>query len=184
EMPGLVAHGGRTHAHPDRAAVPANEPLFNRVEADIAGNLTAIELVVDIAVVWMGAPLQPPAEQLLARAADDRTDRLVDPQEPPLRIHLHDADGRVLVGRRPAVLLLAQIVPAAVDRIHHAAALGDVLEAVDGADELALRIEQRIDVEQHGNLLAVGALDRHLFVADSLPGPEHLGELGARQLRA
>ena len=132
----------------------------------------------------MGAALQPPAQQLLAGAADDRADRLVDAHEPALGVELDDADRGMLVGRGPALLLLAQIVLAAVERIDHALALGDVLEAVDGADQLALRIEQRIDVEQHDDLLAVGALDRHLLVADRPAGLQHLGELGARQLLA
>ena len=92
---------------------------------------------------------QPPAQQLLARRTDDRADRLVDAQEAAFGVELDDADRGMLVGRRPALLLLAQLALAAIERIDHALALGDVLEAVDGADELALRIDQRIDVEQH-----------------------------------
>ena len=107
----------------------------------LARHLPAVELVVDVAIVRMGAAEQLPAEQLLAGAADDRADRLVDAQEAAFRIDLDDADGGVLVGRVPALLLLAQLVLAAVERIEHAVALGDVLEAVDDADELAVRID-------------------------------------------
>src|SRR6185312_12535590 len=107
-----------------------------------------------------------------------------DAEKAAFGVELDDSDGGVLVGRVPALLLLPQRMLAAVERVEHAPSLSDVLEAIDRADELALGIDQRIDVEQHRHRGAVGAPHRDLFIADRAAGLQHLGELGARQLLA
>ena len=132
----------------------------------------------------MRAREQSPAEQLLAAQAGDGADRFVDPQEAAFCVDLDDADRGMFVGGVPALLLLAQILLAAVERLEHPLALGDVLEAADRADQLAVGVEQRIDVDQHGDPRAVRPLDHHLLVADGATGLQHLGKLGLRAARS
>jgi hypothetical protein len=107
--------------------------------------------------------------------------RLVDPQEAALGVDLDDADGGVLVGRVPALLLLAQLLALALDLHRHALALGDVLDAVDRADDTTLSIAQRLDVEQHHDPGAVRPLDHDLGVADRLARLQHASHRGLLQ---
>src|SRR5262249_55790048 len=155
-----IAYRRRPHRDPDHPAVAANKAFFDRVEPDIAGHLAAIQLLVGVAIVGMGSSEQPPPQQFIARKAGDRADGLVAAEKAPLRIDLDDPNGGVLVSRVPALLLLpqillllAQVLTAAPELLDHALAFGDVLEARHRPHQLALRVEQRIDVDQDGDTL-------------------------------
>src|SRR5262249_5181873 len=154
EFPILVAHRRRAHAHPDGPVILADETLLDRIKPDLAGHLLPVEIAVNIAIIRVGTTKQPPAKQLLTRTTDDRADRLVHPQEAALGVDLDDADGGVLVGGIPALLLLAQLALAAAERLVHAVTFGDVLEAVDDADERSAWPANRIDIELHHDPLA------------------------------
>ena len=52
---------------------------------------------------------------------------------------------------------------------------GNVLEAVDGAVDATVPVPKRGDVDEHGQPLAVGALDDHLLVDEGFAGVERGG---------
>ena len=129
----------------------------------------------------MGARKQPPAEQFIARQPGDVADRFIDAQKAAVGVDLDDADGGMLVGRVPALLLLSQILLALLKRLMNPLALGNILEACDEADHLAARVDQRIDVDQNRDARAVRPVDHDLFVANGLSGPQHLADPRLRQ---
>ncbi len=109
-----VAHRRRPHRNPDHPAVPANEALFQGIETDVASDLPAIEILVDVTIARIGACVESRSQQLFAAQTGDRAYRFVDPQKPALGIDLHNADRRMLVGGVPALALFAQVLLAAV----------------------------------------------------------------------
>ncbi len=64
--------------------------------------------------------------------------------------------------------------------------LGDVLEAINAADDLAGAVEQRVNIGEDGGAAAVGPLDDDFAVPHRQTGAQHLGHrrFGRRQRRA
>src|SRR5690606_34249888 len=83
-----------------------------------------------------------------------------------------------------ALLLLAQLMLAAGERVDDALAFGHILKTADGADERAALVEQRHDIDLNHHSAAVGALDADLLVADRLTGPQNIRHACAWQFIA
>ena len=83
EVPGLASrapHERDGQVDPHRGTVPADIALLHRVVSDLAGEEPGGPAPGPLQVVGVGDVLEGPAQQLLARIADDRAEPVVDPQ--------------------------------------------------------------------------------------------------------